>query len=171
MRSKNGFTLIELVVTVGIIGIVMVSLSDMMINSLRAKNRIRIMDKISQNGDWITSEIRKNLLRAPRESIDCPVGGGAVIIFGDDSSNVNTITCSEGSGIASQSAEVSHNIGNLVETGIKVTGCGEFVGCQKSLNGEVMSATIKFILSAANVSSGQENQYSKTFESEITIRR
>lgn len=168
-KSKTGFTLVELLVAVGIIAIAMITLSSTMIDSLRAKNRVRVMDKINQNGVWINSEIRRNLLRAPQNTIDCS-GAPSSLKFGDDNNNINTITCTEATGIASASAETAHNVGNMVDSGIRVTGCGTFVSCGLSPASEVTSAIIKFTLEAGTAGDRPENLYTKTFESKITIR-
>jgi prepilin-type N-terminal cleavage/methylation domain-containing protein len=163
---QAGFTLIELVVIIAIIGIMMVALSNMMIDSLRAKNRVKLMDRINENGTWISSELRKNLLRSPQSLIICKNGVGLTGIgFGDDVGSATIITCKENQTIASSSARPL----TMTDSGIAATGCNTFVTCVGSTP-DVTSVTIKFTLGSGVYADKAENKYRKTFESVVTVR-
>ena len=63
-RNKGGFTLIETVVVTGVVGMMMVAVTGVFLNSLRARNMTRMVDLLSANGNRALDEIKKNLLNA-----------------------------------------------------------------------------------------------------------
>ncbi|MCX6726980.1 MAG: type II secretion system protein, partial [Candidatus Shapirobacteria bacterium] len=141
--GRQGFTLIELLVVVGVLGIILITMSTVLINSTRAKNRTAIIQNLDTNGNRILDKIKYNLINADPATIVCPVGPGSSITFNDKmgGGDSTALICSEGADVASVSAINGHlglNTGSVV-----VSGCGNFVSCNIVGTG-VQSMDIKF---------------------------
>lgn len=73
MRKKRfikGFTLIELIIAVGILGITSIVLTDILINSLRGENKINIVNQSKQAGQTVLEKLTNEIRQA--EYVICP---------------------------------------------------------------------------------------------------
>ena len=68
MKNQRAFTLIELVATLSIIGILLAIIVSILINGLNASNRSATNQQIQQEANYITETIRKEYLKLPSES-------------------------------------------------------------------------------------------------------
>lgn len=63
MRTKYGFTLIELIVVIAIMGVLTLIITDTLIQTLRGENKVKILNQVKQNGqvvlDTMLNEIRR----------------------------------------------------------------------------------------------------------------
>lgn len=71
MKNKLGFTLIELVIAIGILGVIGFVLTDIMTQSLRTENKSNMVNQIQQNGKTALDKISNEIRQA--ENIVCPV--------------------------------------------------------------------------------------------------
>jgi type II secretory pathway pseudopilin PulG len=69
--NKRGFTLVEIIVFTGIMGVMMVGLVGVLLNSLRARNRSRLEDIVDFNGTWVGEQLKWNLLNATYQTVEC----------------------------------------------------------------------------------------------------
>jgi len=166
MKKINGFSLIEIIVVVSVMGFILTSITTVLVNSFKAKNRINWADRVEQNGAWVLSEIRKNVVNVSGSDI------------GYDSINKNyftvvstgtTIQCIETGD--TQIASVSANPARLSGEEVSVGGCSNFVNVTTSPStGKVVNLKIGFSLSAGFVEGGPSDYVAKYFTSEIKIR-
>lgn len=166
--NKRGFTLIELVVVVGVLGVVMAATSSVLINAFKANSRVKLTDRLSQDGNWALMELRKNIFSAKGTTITCDLGSSAVSFENAQDGVGTTIFCdAENNKIASQSANRLINI-DLINGGSEVTvDCGSFAGCTGS---PTSSVTFKFDLSIGNSNAGSQNYVKRTFDSTVSVR-
>lgn len=82
---NKGFTLIELVVAVGIMGVIGFIATDILIQTLRGQNKVRILNVLKQNGQ-VAMDKMSNDIRASENKIFC-IGsfngnnGNTIVIF------------------------------------------------------------------------------------------
>ncbi|MFA5828215.1 MAG: type II secretion system protein [Candidatus Shapirobacteria bacterium] len=164
--KRMGFSLIEIVVVVSVMGFILTSITTVLVNSFKAKNRINWADKVEQNGAWVLSEIRKNVINAPGETIELDPADKSWVSL---SSIGTTIQCVESAD--SQIASVSANTVRLSGEEVEVSGCGNFIsGTTSPSTGKVVDLSVGFYLSSGLSGGGPSDFVSKYFSSEIKIR-
>jgi prepilin-type N-terminal cleavage/methylation domain-containing protein len=164
MSRNEGFTLIEMVVVTAVVAIMMVSVTGILLSSLQARNLTRMADVVAAEGGSALEEIRKNLLNAGSETVNCPVGVGSSLSYVSViDSQTTTITCVNGDKIASNSARLSG-------ADVALTGCDDFVKCSTGGAGTVTKIEVKFTLGSGNPSEGVKHFVNKTFGTTVTLR-
>ena len=101
IKNKKGFTLIEILIVTSVILIVMASISGSMSGVFNSQGKSRAIDKINQNGSWILSELKKNMLNADSGTengagFSCPVNGDysdSITITSIKDGDKTTISC------------------------------------------------------------------------------
>ncbi len=156
------FTLIEIVVMVGILGLIMSMLSLSLGFSLKLKDSTGSMEMVTTKGNFVLGELKKNILDAKSETISC--GSTNVFIntvaFDTRSGGRTTLNC-DGTQIASQSASGTFNL--VQETNVSVKSCS-FVRCNYSEQ-NLQSLTFSFVLQGNNANLGTQvsASFSQTF--------
>jgi len=162
-----GFTLIDAVVSLGVIVLVMTIISGVLMNTFKAKTKFNIMDVVERNGTFALAEIRRNIINSMKDGLVCSVGVGdsSLTLTGYDG-KTTSIICSEGGAIASSSA----NGVDLTDNDVRVTGCGGFVNCSAAPSMEISEVNISFGLEAGVEDAGKESYVSKNFKLSVTVR-
>ncbi|MFA5025391.1 MAG: type II secretion system protein [Candidatus Shapirobacteria bacterium] len=145
MRNK-GFTLIEILISIGVLGLLMSMVVSIMTMSFKAKNITESNGLLSSKAVFILGEIKNNILDAQKHTIICPASSGAgdSISFETKNGGMTTLLCDEVSGqIASVSAQGTYN---FLESDIKPINCTNFVWCNMTGESEVSSIGISLIL-------------------------
>lgn len=159
---KTGFTLIEVVVVVGVVSIILLVTSDILVSSLRSTTRTESTSQLEGAGTAVMDAVKINVLRAAPGTLVCPIGLGSSFSFTDkDDNQVTSISCAENDQIASNSA----NPMRLTPDTIHVSGCGNFVS-----NCDPTHVEINFTLSMSN-NGTVENVYSRNFSTQVTLRQ
>lgn len=146
MKKNNGFTFVEIIIVVGVIGVIMASVMSVMTSAFRSQSRVKLSDKMNESGNFALAEIRKGIVNGLAIGCPTPDVGGISVSFKDGvNGEITTLVCTEGTGIASQSA----NQATLTNPDVTVINCGNFAKCNTvgSTNGEVTSVDINFTLS------------------------
>lgn len=159
---KKGFTLIEMVVVVGVFGLLMAVVVGVLVNSFKAKNRVDLTSLIEENGRFVQAELRKNLLLARANSLVCPVGVGTSVGFENNKDGQLTVIICDSAGIASESASPV----DLTGTSVTVD-CSNFVSCSA---GNSPIVNFNFTLSAGVVGGGAQSFASRKFEQGVVVR-
>lgn len=155
VRRTGGlaFTLIEILVTIGVLGVLMVMTVGVMTMSFKAKNLTDTNETLSFKSQFVLQELKNNILNAQKDTIICPTLDGNVgtsIGFETKDGGMTTLTCSDVSGqIASASA--NGNFGFL-DGSVRAINCANFVRCNVSGGSEVIS--IGFSLNLATGATG-----------------
>lgn len=177
MNYKKGFSLIELVVVIGVLAVIMVTVVAILFSALRSRTRVETGDILEQNGSLILNELRNNILNSNGENVSCLLSGMAGV--GNSIAYVNrfdgmttTLLCREGAGsvIASSSAGVDFNFNS---SDVRVSGCNSFVSCDTmpSGSGEVAVINFNFVLSRGDSNAPPESYSSRNFGTKVVIRK
>ena len=89
MNTQRGFTLLEMLVSVAIIAMVSVVLSQVFISTIRTNAKTEILKEVKQNGDLAIESISRMVQNA--KSISCPTATSLLIVNPDGGST--TIGC------------------------------------------------------------------------------
>lgn len=134
---RNAFTLIELLVTIGVMGVVFLSVGSIMMNSFKVQKSTQINETVSAKAVYVLGELKRNILDARLETIDCtPYPGANSISFQTKSGGTTSLLCDETLGqVASQSA---HSTYDFLTEGVTASNCQTFVSCELGTDGQVM---------------------------------
>lgn len=163
---KNGFTMIELVVSAGIMAVLSVTLVSVLANTYQASNRITAVAEVEQQGSWVIGQLKQVVPLAQSNSLTCTPGVDMPFL---DMKNVldgldTTIICNEDvQKIASRSASRAEDIDWV--NGL-VINCPKFATCEGEVGGKVNAVKFSFTLSKQAV--GQT--ISREFNTRILLR-
>lgn len=166
----GGFTLIEVVVTVGIVGIVLAVSGMVMTNSLRSSTRTESTSKLENAATWIMSEIKRNVLMAAPGTLSCPNGSSFVLTGLDD--KATTISCVESPASTSRIASDSEHPAQINPPNVRVKGCDTFVRCisDPSDASRVSAIEVGFTLFVGDDPGNVDSFYQNSFISRVTVR-
>lgn len=167
---KKGFTLIEIVVIVGVLSLIMISLTSILSGVFNSQSKNKSNDNINQQGNWVIEEIKKNLMNASGTGFTCPIGIGKSVSFLNVKNGSRTVLGCLGSSGNYRIASVSANSATLFtkNNSLQITDCNEFISCDTLSSLEVSNVTIKFNLNTGDVSSPV--YVTKDFELNVTLR-
>jgi len=162
---SRGFTLIEMVVVLGISVILMTAVGGVMTSSFRAKNSTLVQETVQNEAKLVMDQLKKNVFDAGVNTDDffCPIGVGTSISFNTKSDGKTYLTCYEGVKIASESANGDFLLTN---SGVSVRNCDSFVTCQKNSDLKVMRVDFNLDM---GITGGTGDQF-WTFVSKVTVR-
>lgn len=167
--KKNAFTLIEILIVVGVVMVIMVSIGGIMSGVFTSQNKNKSSDTITQNGSWILNELKKNILNADSNGQRFSCSNNSILITSIKDKETTTITCTEGVNIASRSGVLTRPIINLINNEeLRLTGCGSFVNCTTLPNGQLSKVRFNFSLGAGVV--GLTSETAKNFSIDVTLR-
>ena len=171
-NKNNGFTLIEMVVVIGVFGIIMASVTGILINSFRAKNKIEVADMVGEVGGEVISELKNNIVAALSTGAVCTTDGTAsdsISIINADDGGVTTLKCYENGQIASESA---NGVFDLTKTGVTVSGCNNFAQCElySGTTDRISRVNFQFTLFSGSQNAGVDKFVSRQFQSSVTVR-
>jgi len=175
-KHQKGFTLLEMVVSIGIVAVVSVVLSQVFIATLRSNTKTEIFKDIKQNGELALESMVRMIQNAKQITSDCTEEGKSaqsLTIINEDSGQT-TLGCifSDGSTrLASSSAESSRYLTSANVT-LGGTSCGlstlTFV-CYGG-PGIPASVTISFQLAKSGAAAQAFEQGSESFQTTATMR-
>ncbi|MGB9585897.1 MAG: four helix bundle protein [Anaerolineales bacterium] len=157
-KRSRGFTLIEIMVVVGILGIIAVVGSGAFFSILRGSTKTKTLQMVKQNGDYAISVMERMIRNARSVS----GGGNSITITNPDGMNT-TFSCS-GNMIASNSA-------SLVSSEVKVDDCSNvFTVTPGEVGIRPAVVKINFNLSQAGTPTRPEEQASINFQTTVSLR-
>ena len=161
-----GFTLIETLVTVGIIGVLIVSVTGILGGFFKAKTSAETTGMVQAEAAKVMEKLKVNVLEA-KGGINCFSGvGETAIVFETKNGDQTTLFCNQSANkIASQSA---HGTYDLLGGGISIFDCSEFINCTTLPSTEISLINFKFSLGVTGSDLGVS---SWTFESKVAARR
>lgn len=154
MKNKAAFTLIEILVVVGVLTVMVVSVGGIMGMTFKAKNSSEGNELLSAKAVTVLTELKRNILNADVNRINCPTGVGTSISFTAKDSVLTTLSClvSPTPQIASVSAE--NGTFNLLDNGITTNDCSNFVKCNIDENNKVKSVEFELKIKGPDNAAG-----------------
>jgi prepilin-type N-terminal cleavage/methylation domain-containing protein len=162
---RHGFTLIETLVVVSLLGIVMLSVTQSLLTSIRGSTKASIAREVKQNGDYALSLISTNLRNA--QVIQSALCTSTRVNYQDLSGNNSYFECKNLDGSVGLDAIV-WQVGTASEVSI-TSDKVEIASCQISCSISGTSADIEFILRQNNIGNVSET-FQSTFRSTIFTR-
>jgi len=83
MVTKQGFSLIELIVVMGLISLLMLAISGIMLMSIVSSNRIRTTTNVKQAGNYALGQIQ-GLIRNAKQIVSCNTSNATIVIVNPD---------------------------------------------------------------------------------------
>ena len=173
MKTAKAFTLIEMVVVIGVLGLVMSAVMGIMVNVFRAKNRIEVTDNSEQIGGQLLNQLKEDVVTASGVGMTCVTDGSSeannLVYSSAVDGGVTTLSCVEGTGIASASANGTYD---LTGSEVTVSGCNDFARCvpYPGSSDRIESVNFSFTLSAGVSGSGAQTANSRKFQSTVVVR-
>ena len=158
-KKSYGFSLIEMVVVVGSLGIIIVAVISTILLTFRSQNMVKSNNKISENARSIIAELRRNVFNGNSFSIVCDVGSSSVSITNQKDGEITTLKCLGGN--------IDLNTTNLNSSEVAVFNCQNFVACiNKTGSLEVVAVDFNFGLRTTTAGVG----LSQLFTTTVTTR-
>jgi prepilin-type N-terminal cleavage/methylation domain-containing protein len=163
MRRKKirdqGFTLLEILVVISLIGLISVTASGFLIVSLRSSSKANVMKEVRQSGSYALSVMEGMILTSA--SVGCTPPH--TINVKDKDGRLTTFSCQEGGTISSSSA-------NLTSASLTVTEGSCNFSCDKKESGFPTKVHIEFVLQKGDSDSKPNESASIKFETEVLSR-
>lgn len=165
-NSKNGFTLIEIIVVIGIVVVLMTTVGGIMTSSFKVKNTGEVDGIILNESKILIESLRKNVFDAEPESITCPTTDiGSSISFITKTGGLTSLFCDEDTNkIASISASGTYQ---LINNDVIAQNCDNFVSCQ-TVGGQKVSE-INFNIDIG-ITGGEAGEKYFQFTNKVVIR-
>jgi len=173
MIKDKGFTLVELIVVVAAMGVIMITVTTITVNSFRARNRVESLTELEQSGDVLINSLKNNVFNSTKVGIDCqldPLGSGSTLtVTNMNDGEVTNLVCYQNNKIASESAK-----GKMLLTATNyVPDCFNFARCETTPdNSQISKVNFNFSLTKYNGDGEDvsETATSKNFNSSVTVR-
>lgn len=95
MALKRGFSLIELIVVIGLLSLLMLAISSTMLMSIVSSNRVRTITKVKQAGGYAIGQIQ-SMVRSAKSITTCDSATPGIILVGQDGGTTEIIAESDG---------------------------------------------------------------------------
>ncbi len=169
-HPNEGFTLLEMLISVGVIAIISVVLSQVFIVTLRTNTKTELLKDMKQNGEIATETMVRMIQSA--KSVTCPTSQSVIVTNPDD--GVTTFGCAltgTTTRIASTSASGTKYL-TADNTTLGGTDCGTSTlafACTGGV-GIPVSVSITFQLAQAGAAEAAFEEVSESFQTSATTR-
>lgn len=117
MVKHQGFSLIELIVVIGLLSLLTLAISSIMLTSILSSNRVRLTTKIKQSGNYALGQIQ-NMIRNAKSletcnSVDSELiltnqdGGSTAVVMEIDAGGINRVASNSGIYLTPETINVS----------------------------------------------------------------
>ena len=167
-RNK-GFTLIEILVVVGILGIIAVVASNVFFTTLRSSGKTKVLTIVKENGDYALS-VMERLIRDSQEVVTnsdgqyCINGMNKIKVKRIDGTEIEFACEEEGT----VNGRIASNSARLTSNEVKVNSCS--FDCEAKGQFYPKTVIINFTLSQSTVTTRPEEQASVNFQTTVSVR-
>jgi len=174
-----GFTLVEILVVVGILGIIAVVASTIFFTTIRSSSKTKTLTKVKENGDYALS-VMERLIRDSEEVITnsdnqtCQAGMNKIKLLRLDGTTVEFACVNKGTA----DGQIASNSARLTSSEIKVDSCSFDCSCPAAYPNCIgegtkfypKTVTIKFTLSQVAATVRPEEQATVNFQTTVSTR-
>lgn len=155
---KKGFTLLELLMVVSLLGLVLITVTGLLGNIFSGSGKSRALQAVKQNGQFALSTMERTARRA--KTLTACSGGTLTVIVPETGGDVAYTFDRSG-------ATLRRNGINLVSSDVRVTG----FSCSLTPAAAGNPAVVKIILTLDKLSlTPDESALAQTFETTISLR-
>jgi prepilin-type N-terminal cleavage/methylation domain-containing protein len=179
-RSQKGFTMMEILVSVGILAIVSILIVQVMFTATRVNKKTGLVMDIKQNGNFALGVISRMVRSAKVINVSCSPGDvtASYVDITNPDNNITTITClSDGSAARIASVSGTGAIAYLSAANVTLSTSGSVTCSDSSLafscppvTGNQSELSIAFTLGQVGGSESAYEISSASFQSTITVR-
>jgi len=156
--KKDGFTLIEIIIVISILGLVMTIFSGFLLATLRAGSKSEVVKELRQNGNYALQTIDSMLRNSVSLQSSCNLGGQSSIQIRNIDNGITVFKC--------EASHLASNSGLLTGANVVVSNCSFQCLAQA---GQAPAITTKFSISQTG-SGSPSDKAQLNFES-VTILR
>lgn len=159
--KKTGFTLVEILVTIGILGIIVVVASNLFFSLLKGSMKTKTLQTVKQNGTYAIS-VMERMIRNARGIETCTSAMKKIKITNPDMRTTE---------FDLTGPQIASNSGNFLtsnEVKVESSKVNQF-DCVPG-NGKPAVVTIQFSLSQAALANRPEEEASVTFQTTVSLR-
>ncbi|MDD3999130.1 MAG: prepilin-type N-terminal cleavage/methylation domain-containing protein [Candidatus Shapirobacteria bacterium] len=151
MKNKAAFTLIEILVVVGVLTVLVVSVGGIMGTTFKAKNTSEGNESLSSKAVYILAELKRNILYANPRDFTCSSGVGATgISFTTKDNATMSLICDDEDDLIYMTSTES-GVYDYLENDF-LAWCNNFVKCTKDDTDKVTKVEFKLNIGiSANV--------------------
>jgi len=172
LQNFPGFTLIEILIVVGVLGVIVGAGSTMFFSVLRGSTKTKVLQMVKQNGDYAISVMERMIRNARSIS-----GGGSSITIVNPDGGTTTFNCCGSNPnflIASESGTLRCEEARITSSEVKVNNCSNVFEVTPGILG-LRPAVVKinFDLSRAEqagVTFRPEEQAVVNFQTTVSLR-
>lgn len=171
-RSKKGFTLIELVIVLGVLGVLLPAIFAIFIAHVRAQTKVLVLQEVKRNGDAVLNSIT-TLIKADARGLEnqagtpiCAVAGSTSVddVYFTDVYDSRFMFHEVSGRIASESATTAY----LTSDKVNVTNFA--LTCQRDSQFTAPLITVSFTVSQAATTTRAEESASLTYQTKVRLR-
>ncbi len=169
-RSESGFTLLEMVVTVSIVAIISVVLSQVFLATVRTNSKTEVLKDVKQNGDVVLESIIRTVQNAT--TLTCTSSKSITV---ENQDGTDTVFACEASGAITRLARTTTagtsylTADNITMGGADCTASSLTFSCS-DVNGYPAILTVSFDLAPGNIPAAAFEQTSSSFTTTVTMR-
>lgn len=171
-RSRGGFTIIEMMIAVAILGIITTVGSNLFFTVLRGSTKAKVLQSVKQNGGYSLS-VMQGMIRNARKLSYAASPTDTLTITNPDGGTTTFHCCGTTPNylIASESGSLTCEQARLTSDEVKVNSCANFFTVTPGLAGVRPDlVAIQFTLSQAGVSTRPEEQAAIDFQATVGLR-
>lgn len=175
-RSKKGFTLIEVIVVIAVIGMIIPAIFSVIVAILQQELKIYQLSEVKRQGDYALAIIESTIKTNAVSINDAGTGGNEVCADAGESGNADYFRDEQGnwfrftvsnSRIASGSSIVNAT-GEITKSNVVVTNFS--LTCARPNGAAPAIINVQFTVSAGGSSTRQEERASITYRTKLKLR-
>ena len=169
-KGINGFTLIEILIVLGILAIIVVVGSNMFFTILKSSSKTKVLTEVKQNGNYALNVMARMIRNGKIGAGECGANPDRITITNPDDGITTFHCCGSPPMIASKSGSLTCEQARLTSNKVQVSSsCNDFISCTQAVGGPPV-VTINFTLQQAGTAARPEEEALVNFQTAVTLR-
>lgn len=162
---KKGWTLIEILVVIGILGVIAIIATNLFFSILRGSTKTRVLTEVKQNGNYAINVMERMIRNAEKDSLRYDAGEGKWIEIKNPDGGTTLFTCPDSNNM------IASNGASLTSNKVRVEDCtSTFTVAPGVEDVRPPAVTIDFTLMQAGTTTRPEEQASVNFKTTVILR-